>query len=74
MKISYVVPCCNHELFLKDCLNSIKNDIFVESEIIIIDDGSTDKSVAVIKNWISENPSLNVKLIEQSNKGVCATS
>jgi glycosyltransferase involved in cell wall biosynthesis len=73
MKISYVVPCYNHELFLKDCLNSIKNDIFVESEIIVIDDGSTDKSVSVIKNWISENPSLNVKLIEQSNKGVCAT-
>lgn len=73
MMISYVVPCYNHENFLKDCLDSIKNDIFTESEIIVIDDGSTDKSVSVIKNWILNNPNVNIRLIEQSNKGVCAT-
>lgn len=73
MKISYVVPCYNHELFLKDCLDSIKDDIFVESEIIIIDDGSKDRSVAIIKSWMAEHANLNVKLIEQKNSGVCAT-
>lgn len=73
MMISYVVPCYNHESFLVDCLESIKNDIFTASEIIVIDDGSTDKSVAEIKNWILNNPEVNIRLIEQTNRGVCAT-
>jgi glycosyltransferase involved in cell wall biosynthesis len=71
MKISYVVPSFNHAQYIFQSLESIKEDIFGDYEIIILDDGSTDESSRVIEDWISKNAELNVFFIQQKNQGIC---
>lgn len=54
-------------------LEQIKKQKFNNFEIIISDDGSTDDSVFVIKKFMSENPQLNIRLIEKKcNEGLIA--
>lgn len=76
LKLSYAIPCYNHESYIQDALNAIKFDIkthLLTSEILIIDDGSTDSSVQIINQWIICNPELNVRLIIQENQGIVRT-
>ena len=65
-KLSIIIPAYNAERFILDCLNSILNDDFSNFEIIIINDGSTDKTQAIIEN-ISDN---RIKLFNNKNHGV----
>ena len=73
INLSYVIPCYNHESFVQLCLDSVKNDMIFDSEIIIIDDGSVDQSVKMISDWIANNPEIQIKFIQQKNKGVSTT-
>lgn len=50
--VSIVVPCYNHERFVKDSIQSIINQTYENIELIIIDDGSIDNSVLKIKEMI----------------------
>ncbi len=45
-KISVIIPCYNAEKFLRQCLVSILSSKFTDYEVILIDNCSTDKSVA----------------------------
>lgn len=65
--ISLIIPAYNVEKFLVRALDSVKEQTFKNFEVIIVDDGSTDKSVEIIKKYCSEND--NFKLIQQENKG-----
>ena len=53
--VSVVITNYNHEEYIVECLDSIKNQTYKNIEIIIIDDASTDNSVEVINNWIEIN-------------------
>ena len=44
MKVSIIVPVYNCEKYLKRCIESIINQTYKDLELILIDDGSTDKS------------------------------
>lgn len=66
--ISIVVPVFNGEKYLKECINSIKNNEYKNIEIIIVDDGSTDKTLN-IANSLSEEDS-RIRVIHQDNAGV----
>jgi glycosyltransferase involved in cell wall biosynthesis len=55
--VSVVITNYNHEEYIVECLDSIKNQTYKDIEIIIIDDASTDNSVEVINNWIKINKS-----------------
>ena len=62
--ISYVIPIFNEELNLSNTIRRIKKS-FEENnlekyEIIFVDDGSSDKSLEIIKNFIFYNYRLNV--------------
>lgn len=46
--ISIIVPCYNGERFLSACLNSLKLQTYENYEIIVVDDGSTDNSPALV--------------------------
>lgn len=72
MDISVVVPIYNVEKYLRACLDSLINQDFLGSyEIICINDGSTDKSLKILKEY-EKNHSI-IKVISQENKGLSAT-
>jgi len=64
LKVSVVVPLFNCERFLTDCLESIFNQTYTPSEIIVIDDGSTDASLSVLDAFKSALPSRNLELLK----------
>lgn len=73
MKISIVIPSYNSELVLKKNLSHVVeslNDYKNNSEIIISDDSSTDKSVDFINEFIDKNKEVKIKLlVSEKNKG-----
>ncbi|MCQ9628389.1 glycosyltransferase [Cetobacterium somerae] len=68
VKVSVIIPVYNVELYLKETLESIINQSLKEIEIIVINDGSTDKSLDIIKKY--QNMDKRIKIINQKNKGV----
>jgi len=65
-EISVIIPVYNKEKYIKNTLISVLNQDFTDYEIIIIDDGSTDRSIEIIKNL---NPP-QIQIIQQTNQGV----
>ena len=54
-KITVIVPVYNVENYLEKCLDSLINQTYKNLEIIVINDGSTDNSINILKNLISNN-------------------
>ena len=71
IKISIIIPIYNVEKYLSECLESIINQSYKNLEIICVNDGSTDKSLMVIKEY--EKKDKRIKVISHNNKGVSAT-
>ena len=67
VKISVVVPIYNCEKYLEQCLNSILNQTFKDFEIICVDDGSTDISVKILKEFANKDS--RMILLSQKNSG-----
>ncbi|MFS3928309.1 glycosyltransferase family 2 protein [Priestia flexa] len=63
---SIVIPVYNKEEYISRTLNSILNQTFLNFEIIIVDDGSTDNSIKIVKNFDDNR----IKVVSQENKGV----
>jgi glycosyltransferase involved in cell wall biosynthesis len=70
MKFSVVIPVFNAAGTLKKVLSSVKNQTCQDFEVILVDDGSKDKSVDIINEFISQNSNLTIKLISTPNNGV----
>lgn len=68
--ISFVIPCYNHEAFIYQTLDSIRDDLHSNKEILLLDDGSTDNSVLEVKRWFRDNPQVSFQLFEQKNTGI----
>lgn len=69
-KISIVVPVYNAEEYLIDCLQSLSNQSMEDIEILAIDDGSTDSSLEILRQYQKREPRLQV--FSQTNQGVSA--
>lgn len=68
--ISLIVPIYNSERFLKSCLDSIFSQIRPDVEIVLVNDGSTDGSVEIIRDNYYEYTNIgNLVLIDQLNSG-----
>ena len=52
--VSIVIPCYNHEAFVQDCIRSVIDQTYQNIELIIIDDGSKDNSVAKIQELLDQ--------------------
>lgn len=65
--ISLVIPVYNVEKYLQKALKSVQNQTFKNFEVIIVDDGSTDQSIDIIKEFCQNNE--NFIFITQENKG-----
>ena len=50
-QISIIIPVYNAEKYLRQCINSVINQTLQNIEIICIDDGSTDKSLDILKEF-----------------------
>ena len=50
-KISVIIPVYNADKYLEEALSSIANQTFKDFEVIAIDDGSTDKSLEILKKY-----------------------
>ena len=63
--VSVVMPLFNSESFLEDSINSVLNQTYPDTELVIIDDGSTDKSPELLKQFKNE-----AKIISKKNSGL----
>lgn len=70
IKVSVIIPVYNAEKYLRECLDSIVKQTLQEIEIICVDDGSTDNSLAILKEYKQKDERL--KIIEQANRGAGA--
>jgi glycosyltransferase involved in cell wall biosynthesis len=68
-KVSVIVPVYNAEEYIGNTLDSIINQDFNSFELIIIDDGSTDRSMEIINKKLSLS-AMDYKVIHQENSGV----
>lgn len=66
-KISIIIPVYNAEKTIRRCLESILISKYKQYEIILIDDGSTDNSAAIISEYANKNN--QIKVITQANSG-----
>lgn len=65
--VSVILPVYNAEEFLDDCITSILNQSYREFELIIVNDGSTDRSEEIIKQYLDSE---NIIYRQQANGGV----
>lgn len=68
MQISVIVPVYNTEKYLKKCLDSILGQTYKNLEIILINDGSTDGSLQICKDY--QKSSSNIRVYTQENRGL----
>lgn len=66
-KISVTIPVYNTSRYLKQCIDSLKNQDFEEIEFIIVDDGSTDDSLKLCKEYTQNDNRFHI--IHQENGG-----
>ena len=50
-KVSVIIPVYNAEAYLRQCLDSVVNQTLREIEIVCVDDGSTDESAEILKEY-----------------------
>ena len=67
-KVSLIIPIYNSQDFLERCLDSVCNQTYSNYEVILIDDGSTDNSTKICKNYCSKYKF--VKYFKIKNAGV----
>ncbi|BDU23580.1 glycosyltransferase family 2 protein [Flavobacterium sp. GSB-24] len=68
--VSIIVPAYNHEKYIENCIDSIINQSYKNIEVIIINDGSTDRTLSKLSSYKNFE---QVKIINQENKGLCKT-
>lgn len=71
VEISVILPVYNSEKYLRECLDSLVNQTFKDIEILCIDDGSSDSSLEILKEY--EKADNRITVISQENQGVAKT-
>lgn len=66
--ISVIIPVYNVENYLDECLESVTRQTYKNLEIILIDDGSTDRSARICNAW--RNKDKRIKVIHKENEGL----
>ena len=69
-KVSVVIPVYNVEKYLRECLDSVVGQTLREIEIICVDDGSTDSSLEILKEYAAKDERISVLRQENLHAGV----
>jgi len=64
IKVSIIIPVYNSKKTINKCLKSVWSQTYKDFEVIVINDGSTDKSLSILRSWGSK-----IKLFNQQNQG-----
>ena len=70
--ITVVIPSYNHARFLPECLDSIQAQTFEDWSLILVDDGSTDESVDLARDYARADPRIRVE-VNPNNLGTYGT-
>lgn len=68
IKVSVIIPVYNTEDYLKECIESLVNQTLREIEILIVNDGSTDSSLEIMKEFKNKYPNI-IKIFDKVNGG-----
>lgn len=68
IKVSIIIPIYNAQTYLKKCLDSVTGQTLREIEIILINDGSSDNSLNICKEYARKDK--RIKVIDKKNEGV----
>ena len=66
--VSVVIPCCNAEAFLPETLGSVCGQTYRELEILVVDDGSKDRTADIAREFAARDP--RVRLVQKPNGGL----
>ena len=69
-KVSVIIPVYNTEAYLRECLDSVVNQTLKEIEIICVDDGSTDSSLEILKEYANKDNRFTIITQENLHAGV----
>ena len=67
MKVSVIIPTYNEEKVIVDCLKSLSEQTYRDMEVVVVDDGSTDKTYDVLLEFRIKN--LELRIFRQNHKG-----
>ena len=70
MKISVILPCYNAEAYLSACLDALLSQSMRDFEVIFVDDGSRDDSLAIARRYAERD--VRIRVFSQENQGVSA--
>lgn len=70
--ISVVIPLYNKAAEVERALDSVVKQSLAVGEIVVVDDGSTDGSADIVREFMSRHPEANIHLVTQPNRGVSA--
>jgi alpha-1,3-rhamnosyltransferase len=71
--VSVIMPAFNHELYIEEALQSIGDQTHQNIELIVVDDGSTDRTAEIIEAYIKKNSGMNIRCLHKRNEGICRT-
>lgn len=68
MKYSFIIPTYNIENYIEECVHSVLKQTFKDFEIVLVNDGSTDRSLEKCKSLQKED--IRVKVVDKANGGL----
>lgn len=68
VKVSIIIPIYNAEKYIEKCLKSIENQSLKDIQVVLVNDGSTDKTEKIIDEYVKKYPDIFEK-VNKKNGG-----
>ena len=71
--VTIIVPMYNIEQYITKCIESFKQvdkKYYTDFEVIVVNDGSTDNSLQVVEDLITNSSCLNIRVVNKENNGL----